>query len=229
MARQAVTKRRRRAADNQAAEFLRVGQPISDTQVLAVLSLWRFRPNKARLNVIPDGQDFVSSDTIGLVCDRSGRVVVDSATRKYPNLFRLLAAWLKQRRPTFLAMDFPFTNIPVNHSYAAKLHRDAHNAGVSLTKSFGDTFVGGQLTYWPNDDGRILLADLQDKDSVTVDTRSHYTLFDGRRAHRVERFSGGDRYSTVFFSVTPWANGPRDDLPAGVVYPSDYSLQYSIS
>jgi hypothetical protein len=59
-----------------------------------------------------------------------------------------------------------------------------------------------------------------------VDTRSNYTLFDGRRAHRVEQFQGGDRYSLVFFSVAGWARGPRHALPEGVVYPTDQSLRY---
>ena len=59
-----------------------------------------------------------------------------------------------------------------------------------------------------------------------VDTRSNYTLFDGRRAHRVEPFQGGDRYSLVFFSVAGWARGPRHELPDGAVYPTDESLRY---
>ena len=93
-----------------------------------------------------------------------------------------------------------------------------------MTKSFGD-FEGGRLTYWPNDDGRMLLQDLRERDGVTVDTRQNYTLFDGRRAHRVEAFTGGDRYSLVFFSVHAWTTGPRDELPV-VVYPTDASLRY---
>ena len=71
-------------ADSLALEYLHEKQPISDSHILAVLSQWKFRPNKARLNVIPAGSEFVYSDTLGLVCDRRGVVCVDAATRKYP-------------------------------------------------------------------------------------------------------------------------------------------------
>ena len=70
-------------ADSLALEYLHEKQPISDSHILAVLSQWKFRPNKARLNVIPAGSEFVYSDTLGLVCDRRGVVCVDAATRKY--------------------------------------------------------------------------------------------------------------------------------------------------
>ena len=122
--------RRRREAHGKAAEILSSGRPISDADVLAVLSLWRFRKNTSRLNVLPRGTDFVSSDTLGLVCDRKGNVLVDSGTRKWPSVLRLLATWLKDRKPAALEMDFPFTSISVNHNYSARLHRDGHNAGV---------------------------------------------------------------------------------------------------
>ena len=72
----------------------------------------------------------------------------------------------------------------------------------------------------------VLLKHLREKNSVTVDTRNNFTLFDGRRAHRVETFTGGDRYSLVFFSVHSWAAGPRDELPEGVIYPTEASLRY---
>ena len=95
-----------------------------------------------------------------------------------------------------------------------------------MTRCFGDFERGGQLTYWPNDDGRKLLEHLRENRSVTVDTRRNFTLFDGRRAHRVAAFTGGDRYSLVFFSVQSWATGPRDELPEGTTYPTDDSLRY---
>ena len=92
--------------------------------VLGVLSLWRFRPNKNRQNVLPAGAAFVHSDTLGLVCDRRGMIVVNAATRMWPNIFRLLIEWLRQRRPSSLLMDFPCTSISVNWNYAARIHRD---------------------------------------------------------------------------------------------------------
>jgi len=95
-----------------------------------------------------------------------------------------------------------------------------------MTRALGD-FVGGQLTYWPNDDGRTPLEELREKDASVVDTRSNYTLFDGRRAHRVEQFESGERYSLVFYSVAGWARGPKHELPDGCnVYPTEESLWY---
>ena len=104
------SQRRRREANGLAVDLLRSGQPISDTDVLSVLSLWRFRKNNTRLNVLPPGCDFVHSDTLGLVCDRQGQILVDSGTRKWPSVLRLLATWLRHRRPAALEMDFPFTS-----------------------------------------------------------------------------------------------------------------------
>ena len=94
-----------------------------------------------------------------------------------------------------------------------------------MTRSLGD-FTSSYLTYWPNDDGRGLLEHLRERSSVTADTRNNFTLFDGRRAHRVEAFTGGDRYSLVFFNVHAWPKGPRDELPDCVVYPTEASLRY---
>ena len=117
-------KRRRRDADALATELLDAGRQLSDADVLAVLSRWCFRPNKNRQNVLPEGADFVYSDTLGLTRDRKGTVAVDSYTRQFPNVFRFLGKWIKQRRPVEFSHDFPFTSISLNYNYAARLHRD---------------------------------------------------------------------------------------------------------
>ena len=116
--------RKRRDADHQEAEYLRSGQPLTDLHVLGVFSLWRFRSNKTRKNVLPDGAEFVHSDTLGLVCDRREMIVVDAATRMWPNIFRLIIVWLRQRMPSSLLMDFLCTSISVNWNYATRIHRD---------------------------------------------------------------------------------------------------------
>ena len=119
-------KRRRRDADHQATEYLRSGAALTDMHALRVLSLWRFRRNRTRKNVLPldCATGFVHSDTLGLVCDRRGKIVVDAATRMWPNIFRLLTVWLRQRQPSSLLMEFPCTSISVNWNYAARIHRD---------------------------------------------------------------------------------------------------------
>ena len=115
-----ASQRRRREANRLAVELLCSGKPLSDDDVVSVLSLWRFRKNSTRLNVLPNGADFVHSDTLGLVCDRQGKVLVDAGTRKWPSVLRLLAVWLRHRRPAALQMDFPFTSISVNYNYCAR-------------------------------------------------------------------------------------------------------------
>ena len=119
-----ASKRRRRDADALATELLASGKNFSDADVLAVLSRWTFHPNKNRQNVLPEGAAFVYSDTLGLTRDRKGTVAVDSYPRQFPNVFRFLGKWIKQRRPVEFSHDFPFTSISLNYNYAARLHRD---------------------------------------------------------------------------------------------------------
>ena len=218
-------KRRRKDADALATELLASkGRLLSDADVLAVLSRWTFQKNKNRQNVIPNGSEFVYSDTLGLTKDRRGTIAVDAYTRERPNLFRFLGAWIRQRRPTELVHDFPFTSISLNYNYAARLHRDGNNAGVSLTRSVG-SFKGGELSYWPNDNKTSPLEQLREKDSVRIDTRANYALFDGCRGHRVEPFTG-ERYSLVFFSLNVWERGPKDQMPEGSAYPTEELLKF---
>ena len=40
--------------------------------------------------------------------------------------------------------------------------------------------------YYPDDDGRLELAQLKQQRAVSIDTRSGFLLFDGNRAHSVE-------------------------------------------
>jgi len=217
-------KRRRRDADALATELLNSGKNLSDADVLGVLSRWTFKPNKNRTNVLPEGVDNVYSDTLGLTRDRRGNIGLDAYTRERPTVFRFLCEWLRQRRPVELSHDFPFTSISLNYNYAARLHRDGNNAGVSLTRSFGD-FKGGQLSYWPNDNKTTSLEQLRERDSVKIDTLANYALFDGCRGHRVEPFVG-ERYSLVFFSLNAWDRGPRDQMPRGSIYPTAEHLRY---
>ena len=218
-------KRRRKDADTLATELLASRRLLSDADVLSVLSRWTFQKNKNRQNVIPDGSEFVYSDTLGLTKDRRGNIAVDAYTRDRPSVFTFLCEWLKQRKPTELVLDFPFTSISLNYNYAAKLHRDGNNAGPSLSRSLG-AFTGGELSYWPNDDKRTPLDQLRTRDAVKIDTQTCYALFDGCRAHKVEPFSGGDRYSLVYFSLNAWERGPRVEMPPGTVYPTEENLRY---
>eukprot|EP00928_Gymnodinium_smaydae_P023457 TRINITY_DN19356_c0_g2_i1.p1 TRINITY_DN19356_c0_g2~~TRINITY_DN19356_c0_g2_i1.p1 ORF type:complete len:578 (-),score=78.66 TRINITY_DN19356_c0_g2_i1:235-1968(-) len=176
----------------------------TDEQALDVLRAWGFERNKNRLNVIPEGMQWVASDTLGLVLPKMpvrGRrdPVVSRATRGHETVFRVIHDWIQGR----LARDhgrgtFPCTSMSLNKNYAAKLHRDARNDGPSVAISAGD-FSGGRLKYWPTDDGHADLKGIQLTPHVVLDTKSAPCVFDGNLAHEVEAFSG-ERFSVVMFT-----------------------------
>ena len=218
---------RNRAMSNaRACDILR-NAVIGDIDVVEVLRLWRFKPNKSRKNVIPDGAPFVYSETIGLVRSRTGRIAMTEITRTYENVFKLLCRWLVDNSPS-AQYPFPFTSISVNYDYGAKAHRDGNNLGVSLTKSFGD-FAGGQLLYWGEDDGLSLVEKLREQDARSIDTRHGMLLFDGRRAHAVAPFQG-ERYSLVFFTIQHYGEARRADVESlvrcSLNWPTEDALRY---
>lgn len=191
-------------ADGMAASILRDADEkkilISDEAVLLTLRAWGFHLNRLRTNVIPAGQDGVFSDTLGLTRSRAGITTMSSLSRRYQNITKLLMTWFSQHKPSTLDDDFPVTSISVNSSYAAKRHRDKNNAGPSVIRAFG-SFKGGNLRYWPGDDRRVRVEELQRRDSQTLRVRTAAAVFDGRRAHEVTPFQGRERFSLVFFTV----------------------------
>ena len=144
--------RSRKRADEIARDLLQNAQEgISDVAVTSVLATWRFACNRKRQNVMAKGEAFVHSDTLGLVCSRTGNVVVTKATRAYANVMRLLCRWLSENGPP-VGREFCLSSICINSGFAASLHRDSINTSLSVTKAFG-RFHGGFLLYWPDDDG----------------------------------------------------------------------------
>merc|ERR1740129_1126878 len=87
---------------------------VSSKDVLTALLFWGFARNAHRLNVLPEGQDWVYSDTLGLGHARNGRPVMSSATRENKWFTLLLVQWLKDNWPPELPRDWPFTSISVN-------------------------------------------------------------------------------------------------------------------
>lgn len=144
-------------------------------------------------------------------------------------MFEFFSSWVRQAWP--LAPPFPFTSISVNYNYAARTHRDSGNVGPSLTRSFG-TFHGGSLKYWCQDDGSLSLEELEQFSATVLETGRALCLFDGRRAHSVEPFSGGDRYSLVFFCASAFSRARPDVLAflssLGAHIPTSASLQRAI-
>merc|ERR1711920_323959 len=196
-----IMRAHRMVADRKAREFLAKAQgktSITDAQVEEVLSTWSFAKNIARQNVIPDGQPWVKSDTIGLLRDRVGDIHLTTPTKRYPDFTRIIVQWLKDRLPSEIA-EFKFTSMNLNCNYAAKRHRDGNNFGPSIIKAFGD-FTGGELTCFPEDDRSTNILTLKSEDSKSLNLKTHLAMFNGNSAHEVSDFEG-QRFSVVYFTL----------------------------
>jgi len=227
----------RREAQEKAKQILKAadeagGRMIKDYEVLECLRLWGFKENTNRSNVMPDGDKFVYSDTVGIIkmstCERT---LVTVGSKRYPEFTQLITRWLKERMPAKLKQEFTYISININKNYAGKLHRDGNNVGPSFIKAFGD-FSNGALNYWPSDNGQASLEDLKEKDKVKINIRDNLLLFDGNRGHFVDPFKG-DRYSLVFFSVRTWNKIPKNELAlakkCGIPVPTEKSMTYAKS
>ena len=220
--------RRDRATANSRACALLCKPITGDGDLLEVLQLWRFKPNRTRKNVVPEGAPFVFSETLGLVRSRTGKLIMTNITRQYDSVFMLICKWLADNMPPGLKHPLPFTSINVNYDYGARIHRDGNNLGVSLTKSFG-CFAGGELLYWGEDDGSTPLGRMRREDACAIDSHNGLLLFDGRRAHAVAPYEG-ERYSLVYFTVPKYAQARHADLDVllrcKVVWPSVSTVRY---
>lgn len=176
----------------------------TDDNALQVLRAWGFSRNKNRPNVLPDDREWVNSDTLGLVLPQVSvngvcRPVISASTRKHETVFRLLHRWVHGRLPGYCGDKLPpCTSMSLNRGYAARLHRDGRNEGPSVGISVGK-FEGGRLKYWPTDNGRIELKDLQLRPHIVLDTKMAPQVFDGCLGHEVEPFTG-ERFSAVLFT-----------------------------
>ena len=52
-------------------------------------------------------------------------------------------------------------------------------------------FDGGNLLYWPEDDGSCSLDELHAKHAMSFETKCGLVLFDGARCHAVTPFQAG--------------------------------------
>lgn len=188
-------------ANRYAQEFLdeaaRSKKAITKEQVLKVLKSWAFGRNTGRQNVMPKGKDFVWSDTVGLLRDRTGDIHVTGPSKRYPAVVKLLNSWLTSIIPNEVA-SFTYTSINLNCNYAAKRHRDANNFGPSIILGVGD-YQGGGLAVWPEDDKSEKLPQLPKNRKVQVDISENLVMFNGNSSHEVADFKG-ERFSIVFFA-----------------------------
>ena len=82
---------------------------------------------------------------------------------------------------------FDYSQVQMNKSFPCPKHTDK-NIGESICVAFGE-YIGGEL-----------IIEMEDK-VIMIDPRLKPVKFDGKKyPHWVNEFSGGDRYSLVFFS-----------------------------
>lgn len=208
-----IMRAHRLVADRSAAEYLtkarREGRPVRDDEVEHTLRTWAFAKNSARVNVMPEGQDFVWSDTVGLLRDRMGDIHLTQSTKRYPSFVRIICQWLNDRLPSEVS-NFKYTSLNLNCNYAAKRHRDNNNFGPSMIKAFGP-FSGGELNVFPEDDKSKDLKALPEKGKVQVDIKEKLVMFNGNSAHEVEAFKDGNRFSVVYFTIGCHAKAKDED------------------
>jgi len=197
---------------------------VSDEDVARVLGNWGFARNVNRVNVMQSGVKWVWSDTMGLLRDRCGDIHCTQSTHGYPQVVEVLSRWLTDRLPNE-AQNFKWTSLNLNKNYAAKIHRDGNNFGPSMIAAFGD-FQGGKLNYYPHDDGKIELKELESKGTdraCKLDLKSGLALFNGNSAHSVDDFEG-NRFSIVYFTLgchSQMKKADRDKLQLmGVAVPT---------
>eukprot|EP00928_Gymnodinium_smaydae_P032155 TRINITY_DN23361_c0_g2_i1.p1 TRINITY_DN23361_c0_g2~~TRINITY_DN23361_c0_g2_i1.p1 ORF type:complete len:601 (-),score=124.85 TRINITY_DN23361_c0_g2_i1:158-1870(-) len=223
-----LTHRRRVVACEIAREKLKKAKVVT-SDVLDVLRKWPFLPNAARRNVLPEGKDWVFSDTFGLILSRTSAGCVESSlASQYPEMIQLFSRWLKDSPPKGYDRAFPFTSVNVNFDYAARAHRDARNAGPSMLRALG-RFTGGRLEYYPDDDGSLPPGELPEAGRKRFDAAAAFRLFDGNRTHAVEPFEG-ERFSVVFYTSGGFertqSGVKRALVNAGVTWPTQAALAY---
>lgn len=206
-----IMRAHRLVAQREAKAILAKKKAITDDDLEKVLGVWGFARNVTRINVMKKDQEFVWSDTLGLLRDRQGDIHLTKATHAYPEVIQVLSRWLTDRLPATEARDFKWTSFNVNKNYAAVIHRDGNNFGPSMISAFGD-FSGGVLNYFPHDDGKIDLQKLQKGSTKPErhDLKNGLALFNGNSAHAVDDFAG-NRYSIVYFTLGCYAKMKQED------------------
>ena len=139
--------------------------------------------------------------TLGVTSRRDGTCVLANATDLLDSLLpQALNAYFRARAPRE-ARDAFVSSIQVNRydswRDAATPHVDRNNLGPSWIIAFGD-FEGGEL--WV--------------EGAALDAADAFRSFDGRDFHATLPFSGGPRYSLVFYCVASHARLGKSDRDA---------------
>lgn len=206
---------------------LEEGERPSDAVVLKTLRLWSFDKSTSRQNVLPEGHEWVHSDTLGVIESRGDHsMIITTACKGHESFVRLLSSWARKRSPNG---DLPFTTISLNKNYAGRLHRDSGNMGPSIGLAIGP-FTGGRLRFWADDSGRgsrSHVEEVRNEPSVLLNIKQG-VVFDGNCAHEVQPFEG-ERYSLIFFTVKKYKKASnavkRKMSQMGADWPTDASLK----
>ena len=177
---------------------------VNSKSVLAVLRLLPVAASSSRKNVLQHTNDKVESVTLGM--SGPGFAAVTNPTWSAPTVFMLLNVWFQKSAKVDF---FGWTSIQVNKNFSCARHRDGGNAGTSFIVAVGD-FSGGNLLYWPRDDGSGLVTDLPTDDAICLDPRD-WQKFDGRSAHETLPFVG-ERISLVFYTTSTWRKATEESL-----------------
>ncbi|CAK9044511.1 unnamed protein product [Durusdinium trenchii] len=201
------------------ASRLASSERISTEEVLEALRRiptkhWK---NTGRANVRPEGTFTIDSITLGLVSCAStqGRPLPSRSTHLYQNLCKLLIRFWKQHiQEEQVCGNIPgcqslvCTSIQMNRNYAAREHVDGNNTGPSWIIAVGDWAKGGEL-FIEDPKGRedhTLGCDVLGRyrtgeicRGTSMDVHNRWARFNGKCVHFVRQYSGGDRYSLVFF------------------------------
>ena len=173
---------------------------------------WGFAKNRSRRNVAP-ADEYIWSETFGLVYDRVGRWTESTVTRLFPSIAKCLNLWLSTRlcqlaHPSFPSptRDWRWTSITVNRGYAAARHVDRNNHGPSVIRSIASN--SDRLWLWPEATHKDL-PHLSSEHAVEIPiaSRRHLWAFDGRCPHETKPYQEdvGSRLSIIFFqSARGW-------------------------
>ena len=106
---------------------------------------------------------------------------------RYETLWRLALAALHSAAPRV----FVPTTIAVTKNFVGSPHVDSNDTEPQYALSLGAFTSGGELCVEDEDERTVHL----------VETRGRLACIDGRYPHWVRAFSGGDRYSVIFYRV----------------------------
>jgi hypothetical protein len=108
-----------------------------------------------------------------------------SVRKKHKSVWDTAMALLRSCDP-----NFHCTSIGFNKNFDGSPHRDEKDSGPQVATALGD-YEGGRLRVFSQ------------AGAVDVDTKNRWCRFDGRYEHEVLPFTGGVRYSVIFYQLQP--------------------------